>query len=110
MLYELARPLLFHLPPETAHDLACRALAVWQGALQQRPRPAAVHDPLLAQELWGLSFPNPLGLAAGFDKNGALPHVWPRSASASPSSARSPRWRSPATRRPASSACRPSTR
>jgi dihydroorotate dehydrogenase len=77
MLYELARPLLFHLPPETAHDLACRALAVWQGALQQRPRPAAARDPLLAQELWGLPFPNPLGLAAGFDKNGALPHVWP---------------------------------
>src|SRR6185295_564013 len=40
-------------------------------------RPAAVHDPLLAQDLWGLSFPNPLGLAAGFDKNAALPHVWP---------------------------------
>ena len=61
-------------PPTTWR---ARALAVWQRALQQRPRPAAARDPLLAQELWGLSFPNPLGLAAGFDKNGALPHVWP---------------------------------
>jgi dihydroorotate dehydrogenase len=77
MLYELARPLLFQLPPEAAHHLALRALAVWQRALQQRPRPAAARDPLLAQDLWGLSFPNPLGLAAGFDKNAALPHVWP---------------------------------
>ena len=77
MLYELARPLLFQLPPETAHHLAFASLALWQAALQRRqPRPAAP-DPLLAQALWGLTFPNPLGLAAGFDKNGTLPHVWP---------------------------------
>ncbi len=77
MLYELARPLLFQLAPETAHHFALRALAVWQRALQHQSGAAAVRDPLLAQDLFGLSFPNPLGLAAGFDKNGALPHVWP---------------------------------
>jgi dihydroorotate dehydrogenase len=77
MLYELARPLLFQLAPETAHHFALRALAVWQRALQHQSSAAAVRDPLLAQDLFGLLFPNPLGLAAGFDKNGALPHVWP---------------------------------
>ena len=77
MLYELARPLLFQLPPETAHHLAFASLALWQAALQRRQATPAAPDPLLTQTLWGLSFPNPLGLAAGFDKNGALPHVWP---------------------------------
>lgn len=76
MLYELARPLLFQLPPETAHHLAFASLALWQAALQRLPATPAAPDPLLAQEIWGLAFPNPLGLAAGFDKNGALPHVW----------------------------------
>ncbi|HSP98364.1 MAG TPA: quinone-dependent dihydroorotate dehydrogenase [Candidatus Dormibacteraeota bacterium] len=76
MLYELARPLLFQLPPETAHHLAFRVLSLWQAALQRHPTLAAPPDPLLGQALWGLPFPHPLGLAAGFDKNGALPHVW----------------------------------
>jgi len=76
MLYALARPLLFQLPPETAHHLALRALSLWQAALQRHPAPPAPPDPLLDQTLWGLRFPHPLGLAAGFDKNGALPHVW----------------------------------
>lgn len=76
MLYALARSLLFQLPPETAHHLAFATLAIWQAALQRRPAAAAASDPLLAQRLWGLAFPTPLGLAAGFDKNGALPHVW----------------------------------
>src|SRR5512144_1794463 len=70
MLYALARPLLFQLPPETAHHLALRALSLCQAT------PPAPADPLLDQVLWGLRFPHPLGLAAGFDKNGALPHVW----------------------------------
>ncbi|MFN8640609.1 MAG: quinone-dependent dihydroorotate dehydrogenase [Candidatus Binatia bacterium] len=76
MLYALARPLLFQLPPEVAHRLAFTGLALWQTALQRRSAAPAAADPLLAQELWGLRFPTPLGLAAGFDKNGALPHVW----------------------------------
>ncbi|MBX3028030.1 quinone-dependent dihydroorotate dehydrogenase [bacterium] len=77
MLYEVARPLLFQLPPEAAHHLAFRALAAWQALLQRRSPATPAADPLLAQELWGLRFAHPLGLAAGFDKNGALPHVWP---------------------------------
>ena len=77
MFYALARPFLFQLPAETAHHLVLRSLTLWQALLQRQAPTAAAPDPLLAQELWGLRFTHPLGLAAGFDKNGALPHVWP---------------------------------
>ncbi len=41
--------------------------------------PATPFSPTpLVRNLWGLHFPNPIGLAAGFDKNARLPHVWPR--------------------------------
>ena len=53
-----------HLPPETAHRLAVRGL----GLLPVPQR--APDDPRLAVKAFGLDFPNPLGLAAGFDKNG----------------------------------------
>ena len=63
----LARPVLFALDPETAHEWAIRALRV----LQNFPRrPAPPDDTRLAVGAFGLGFPNPLGLAAGFDKNG----------------------------------------
>jgi dihydroorotate dehydrogenase len=60
----LAHPLALRLPPETAHRLTLRTLA-----LLPPPEPAA-DDPRLAVHVLGLDFPNPLGLAAGFDKNG----------------------------------------
>jgi dihydroorotate dehydrogenase len=62
----LARPLLFALEPERAHKLA-----IW--ALTKLPLPQArSDDPRLAIDAFGLTFPNPLGLAAGFDKNGEV--------------------------------------
>lgn len=65
--YWLARPLLFSLDPETAHELTMDALAKLQGtALQRAFGNAAVSDPI---ELAGLRFPNRVGLAAGLDKN-----------------------------------------
>ncbi|MGB6175705.1 MAG: quinone-dependent dihydroorotate dehydrogenase [Methylocella sp.] len=65
----LARPVLFRLDPEDAHEWAIRALRV----LQTLPRlPAPPNDPRLAVFAFGLDFPNPLGLAAGFDKNGEV--------------------------------------
>jgi dihydroorotate dehydrogenase len=64
----LALPLLRLLPPETAHDLTLRALAA--GIV--RP-PAETPDPLLRTAVWGRDFPNPIGLAAGFDKNALVP-------------------------------------
>ena len=66
-LWPLARPFLFGLDPETAHRMAIRAIAL--GVLP--PAPAA--DPRLAQRLLGLDFPNPLGMAAGLDKNAEVP-------------------------------------
>jgi dihydroorotate dehydrogenase len=59
----LAAPLLRLLDPEQAHALALRALM-----LAPLPRPAA-DDEKLAVAAFGLKFPNPVGLAAGFDKN-----------------------------------------
>lgn len=72
MLYRsILRPLLFRLPPERAHELALRAVrlslgAKWVRALAAR-RFSRTHDEEL--ERFGLSFRNPIGLAAGFDKN-----------------------------------------
>jgi dihydroorotate dehydrogenase len=61
-LFGFARPLIHKLDAETAHNLGVQALSVWLGY----PRP---EDPRLAVEAFGLKFPNPVGLAAGFDKN-----------------------------------------
>lgn len=66
-LYPLLRPLLFTLDPETAHGLTIRALS-----LLPHGRPADC-DPRLAIDVLGRRFPNPLGLAAGFDKNAQVP-------------------------------------
>ncbi len=68
MLYCLARSLLFSLDPETAHDLTLHALAR-AGRLARLATPAPV--PCTPRRVMGLSFPNPVGLAAGFDKNGS---------------------------------------
>jgi dihydroorotate dehydrogenase len=65
--FPLARPLLHALDAETAHGLTIRALRALPVA-----RPEAA-DPRLRVEAMGLSFPNPLGLAAGFDKNAEVP-------------------------------------
>jgi dihydroorotate dehydrogenase len=60
--------LLRLLDPETAHRLAIRALRA--GVV---PRPRLSDDPILHQQLWGLRFDNPVGLAAGFDKHAEVP-------------------------------------
>jgi dihydroorotate dehydrogenase len=66
-LWPLARPFLFGLDAEAAHRMAIRALA--SGVMPRAPSP----DPRLRRRLLGLDFPNPLGMAAGFDKNGEVP-------------------------------------
>ena len=55
---------LHRFDPETAHGLSIKALR-----LGLTPKPGPVTSPRLAAELAGLSLPNPIGLAAGFDKN-----------------------------------------
>jgi len=68
LLYALARPLLFALDPETAHNLTLPALRraneLGMTGLVRRPAP----DP---RTVMGITFPNPVGLAAGLDKDGA---------------------------------------
>lgn len=68
LLYALARPLLFSLDPEAAHNLALPALkrAAACGLTALISKPAA--DP---RTVMGITFPNPVGLAAGLDKDGA---------------------------------------
>ncbi|MCP4320195.1 MAG: quinone-dependent dihydroorotate dehydrogenase [Hyphomicrobiales bacterium] len=67
-LYALSRRALFALEPEVAHRLSIVALK--SGAL---PRCPAALDQRLAVHTAGLSFPNPVGIAAGFDKNSEVP-------------------------------------
>jgi dihydroorotate dehydrogenase len=64
--YRLIRPLLFRLEPEAAHSLTLALLRAGLG-----PRIAPVIDPALRVTLWNRAFPNPVGLAAGFDKDAA---------------------------------------
>src|SRR6185312_11451776 len=59
--YRIARPFLNLLTPEAGHRLALRALKT--GFLRAPPRR---DDPVLKSRIWGLDFPNPIGLAAGF--------------------------------------------
>ena len=66
MLYRLARPALFALDAERAHGLAIAALKLRGAGGPPEPGPLAV-------EVAGLRFPNPLGMAAGFDKDGEVP-------------------------------------
>jgi dihydroorotate dehydrogenase len=67
-LYDLTRPLLFALDPETAHKLTLPALkyasALGLTRIVKKPAP----DP---RNVMGITFPNPVGLAAGLDKDGA---------------------------------------
>lgn len=62
-LAKVAGQVLKRLPPETAHRAAIHALKM------ARPANAPCSDPRLSVDVLGLKFPNPLGLAAGFDKN-----------------------------------------
>ena len=67
MAYSLIRPALFALDAERAHGLALAALKLMPGG-----RPAPPGGPLETQ-VAGITFPNPLGVAAGFDKDAEVP-------------------------------------
>lgn len=73
MYKQLIRPLLFRLAPEKAHNLTLRLLGMFRKLpLMGRMMRLfySYHDPSLKRNLFGLEFPNPVGLAAGLDKNG----------------------------------------
>jgi dihydroorotate dehydrogenase len=74
MIYPFIRNTLFLLPPETAHQVSMKGLDIaaalpiintWLSGHFQ------VQDPSLSKTIFGLNFPNPVGLGAGFDKNAA---------------------------------------
>lgn len=63
-MYKLIRPILFSLDPERVHELAIKGLK-WRGKIGCIER-----APTLPSQVMGLNFTNPVGLAAGMDKNG----------------------------------------
>jgi len=67
MLYSLAKPFIFQLEAERAHSLTIAGLKT----IPMGPAPKS--DPVLATTFAGLNFPNPIGMAPGFDKNGEVP-------------------------------------
>ena len=73
--YDLLKPALFAVPPETAHHATLRALrAVQHTPVRDLLRGRyVVDDDRLAVSAFGLDFPNPVGVAAGFDKNAHVP-------------------------------------
>lgn len=83
------RPLLFSVlraDPETVHQQLLRTCAgldqrshtgLTQGLQKRLAASLGIQDPRLSQTLWGLSFANPIGLAAGFDKDGVATNIWP---------------------------------
>ncbi|SEO08755.1 dihydroorotate oxidase A [Nitrosospira multiformis] len=66
MLYSLLRPLVFALEPETAHRIAFNAMETAHRLGLYHAHPV----PCRSRSIMGLTFPNPVGLAAGLDKNG----------------------------------------
>jgi dihydroorotate dehydrogenase len=75
-MYQLLRPVLFRLPPHTAHELAFRALSIPEHVAPLRRLLGAFFRPAgPAVETLGLSFPSPVGVAGGFDKDGRCPRA-----------------------------------
>jgi dihydroorotate dehydrogenase len=68
-LYPLIRPALAWLPREAAHEASIRALEAGLGRFLVDTAGPEPDPPILRQSLWGLDFKNPIGLAAGFDKD-----------------------------------------
>jgi len=66
-LFSIARPFLYKLSPEGAHNLSLAALRLGLG-----PKHRATGGDALKVTLWGREFPNPVGLAAGYDKDASV--------------------------------------
>ncbi|WP_167101905.1 quinone-dependent dihydroorotate dehydrogenase [Mycobacterium sp. DL592] len=78
-MYSAVRRALFLVPPERIHTLVfagLRAATATGVARRQLSRRLAPQDPVLAATVFGVRFPGPLGLAAGFDKDGVGLHTW----------------------------------
>jgi dihydroorotate dehydrogenase len=69
LLFKLARPALFYLDPERAHRVSIWALRLGLGRFGLGGGTRRADDPILATAVWDIAFPNPIGLAAGYDKD-----------------------------------------
>ena len=74
-MYKLIKPLLFKFDPEKAHGMTIDALKLGQNALLLpiMHKIFNYEDPSLTQTIKGITFNNPIGLAAGFDKSCEVP-------------------------------------
>lgn len=78
-LYDRALQLMFRIPPERIHGIISGGLRVLDAASplnRALEKVVRVHDPVLRQTVFGVDFPAPLGLAAGFDKNAEAIDAW----------------------------------
>ena len=76
-MYSFLRPLLFRLDAERAHNVSLRTAELMQSVAPSLIEPRySYEDERLKQRLWGETFPNPVGLAAGVDKDARLVPFW----------------------------------
>ena len=68
-IYKIAKPVIFKIDPEKAHQLTIKALKTGLAIDRCNHKDKRLH-----QQLWGLNFNNPLGMAPGFDKNAEVPN------------------------------------
>src|SRR6201992_3276858 len=74
-MYQLLKPILFKFDPEMVHYFVTRNLKRFNrfpGGASLSKAAWTLENPALAREVFGLTFKNPVGLAAGFDKNGEM--------------------------------------
>ena len=77
VIYErCVRPVLFLINPETIHEMAMFALSALSRRRLLLKLISSRHDPRLEKTVFGVKFPNPIGLAAGFDKNAVALPAW----------------------------------
>lgn len=75
MYKQLIRPILYSFNPEHIHDLLVKLLPIWAGNRVTNnlfTKLFSIYDKKLETNVLGINFPNPVGLAAGFDKNASL--------------------------------------
>ena len=75
MNYDILKKIFFRFDPETAHKIAefgLRALYATPGGLEALAKFGVYKDEILTQNIWNLSFDNPVGIAGGFDKNATM--------------------------------------
>jgi dihydroorotate dehydrogenase len=74
--YDTLRNIAFALDAERVHRLAMTGLAAWSRVCDVEQTGDVCRDPRLSRTVFGVTFPNPLGLAAGFDKDAECVPAW----------------------------------